>query len=158
MLKIPKNKENEDAFSYQNLVGRFSIGIKVPTAGGKERPAAIDYFRLCGANKNSSVSQSLIDLVNDCYGEKPKSLVIKFPFNDASKVINYCDSLELNGVQYARGDGEKVIYFAHKTKQLISKEFCAKATHKTIDESGKEIELKGTDAVLAHLKNSFRYD
>ncbi len=152
MLKIPKNKESEDAFNYLgSLVGRFSIGIKVPTTGGKERPAAIDYFRICGANKNSTISDSLKELVNECYGEKPKTLVIKFPSNDISKVINYCDSLELNGVQYAKGDGEKVIYFARKTKQVISKEFCEKATHKFTDENGKEIELKGTDAVLAKL-------
>lgn len=79
-------------------IGRLHIGLKTLNKYGKEIPASVDYF--IAAGKYSG-------LFHQALGEKPSTISIIFPDDDATKVCNeryeYRDN---SGALVARGDGE----------------------------------------------------
>lgn len=79
-------------------VGRLKIGRKQTSTSGKEYPTSVDYF--IPAGKYAS-------LFTEALGEKPSTIQVIFPSDDASKVCNeryeYRDD---KGALVARGDGQ----------------------------------------------------
>ena len=78
-------------------IGRLHIGMKQKNQNGKEYPVSVDYFIPAGKYAN---------LFTQAVGDKPQTIQIIFPDDDASKVCNeryeYRDD---KGALVARGDG-----------------------------------------------------
>lgn len=78
-------------------VGRLHIGMKTVNKFGKEIPTSVDYFIPAG---------KYAELFTRALGEKPQTITIIFPDDDAEKVCNeryvYRDD---KGALVARGDG-----------------------------------------------------
>lgn len=78
-------------------IGRLHIGMKQISKSGKEYPVSLDYFRPTGKYEG---------LFRQALGEKPQTIQIIFPTDDAEKVCNeqyqYRDD---KGALVARGDG-----------------------------------------------------
>lgn len=79
-------------------IGRLHIGMKTTNKYGKEIPTSVDYFIAAG---------KYAPLFTQAFGEKPNTITIIFPDDDAEKVCNeryeYRDE---KGALVARGDGE----------------------------------------------------
>ena len=78
-------------------IGRLHIGMKQVGQNGREYPTSIDWFRPTG---------KYAGLFTQALGEKPQTITIIFPSDDAGKVCNeryeYRDD---KGALVARGDG-----------------------------------------------------
>ena len=79
-------------------IGRLHIGKKQMGQNGKEYPVSVDYFIPSG---------KYAGLFTDALGEKPSTIQVIFPSDDAGKVCNerfeYRDNA---GALVARGDGQ----------------------------------------------------
>ena len=79
-------------------IGRLHIGMKQMGQNGREYPTSIDWFRPTG---------KYAGLFTQALGEKPQTITIIFPSDDASMVCNeryeYRDD---KGALVARGDGQ----------------------------------------------------
>ena len=79
-------------------IGRLHIGKKQIGQNGKEYPVSVDYFIPSG---------KYAGLFTDALGEKPSTIQVVFPSDDAAKVCNeryeYRDNA---GALVARGDGQ----------------------------------------------------
>lgn len=79
-------------------IGRLHIGKKQMGQNGKEYPVSVDYFIPSG---------KYAGLFTDALGEKPSTIQVVFPSDDAAKVCNeryeYRDNA---GALVARGDGQ----------------------------------------------------
>lgn len=79
-------------------IGRLHIGKKQMGQNGKEYPVSVDYFIPSG---------KYAGLFTDALGEKPATIQVVFPSDDAAKVCNeryeYRDNA---GALVARGDGQ----------------------------------------------------
>ncbi len=79
-------------------IGRLHIGMKQKSQNGKEYPVSLDYFRPTG---------KYAGLFKNAYGEKPSTIQIIFPSDNAELVCNeryeYRDD---KGALVARGDGK----------------------------------------------------
>lgn len=80
-------------------IGRLHIGMKQIGQNGREYPTSIDWFRPTG---------KYAGLFTQALGEKPQTITIIFPSDDAAQVCNeryeYRDD---KGALVARGDGTK---------------------------------------------------
>lgn len=78
-------------------IGRLHIGKKERSQSGKEYPVSVDYFIPSG---------KYAGMFTDALGDKPQTIQVIFPSDDAAKVCNeryeYRDSA---GALVARGDG-----------------------------------------------------
>ena len=79
-------------------IGRLHIGMKQMGQNGREYPTSIDWFRPTG---------KYAGLFTQALGEKPQTITVIFPSDDASMVCNeryeYRDD---KGALVARGDGQ----------------------------------------------------
>lgn len=79
-------------------IGRLHIGMKTTNKYGKEIPTSVDYFIAAG---------KYAPLFTQAFGEKPNTITIIFPDDDAEKVCNErYEYRNEKGELVARGDGE----------------------------------------------------
>lgn len=79
-------------------IGKIKIGKKAMNRNGKEYPTSVDYFIPTG---------KYAALFTQVYGEKPNTIQIVFPDDDAQKVCNeYYEYRNDKGELIAKGDGE----------------------------------------------------
>ena len=91
-------KENQRTLSQ---AGSISIGEKVATKSGKERPAAIDYFKCNSSNK------AYEDMFYAAYGDKPTTIKIIFMSNDINETCpNVLELRDVQGSYVGSGDGQ----------------------------------------------------
>lgn len=80
------------------IIGKIKVGIKEKSRNGTEYPKSVDYFVACG---------KYAALFNAAYGEKPQTIQIVFPDDNAENVCSeryeYRDD---KGALIASGDGE----------------------------------------------------
>lgn len=94
--RISKRKDVSAASSLPEI-GKIKIGEKKLSAGGKEYPAALDYFRPTGTFANEFTKT---------YGEKPKRLNIAFISDDLNEVCNQRFECWEAGKRWGYGDGD----------------------------------------------------
>lgn len=83
-------------------IGKLKIGIKKQSSGGKEYPAAIDYFRATGTFANEFHKK---------FGEKPRELKVVFLSNDVEEVCNQRYECWEGGKRCGWSDGETYTIF-----------------------------------------------
>lgn len=89
------------------IIGKIKIGKKAISKNGKEYPTSVDYFIPQG---------KYASLFTQAYGEKPNTIQIVFPSDDASLVCNeYYEYRDDSGALVAKGDGET--FFVWSTDQ-----------------------------------------
>jgi hypothetical protein len=88
------NREQDGGLSE---IGKIKIGIKKTSGGGKEYPAAIDYFKPTGQFANVFTQK---------FGEKPKELKIVFLSNNVEDVCNQRFECWEGGKRWGWSDGE----------------------------------------------------
>jgi hypothetical protein len=93
-IKVAKAQNNASSLPE---IGKIKTGIKAQTAGGKEYPKAIDYFRPTGNFANEFAK---------LYGDKPKSLHVAFISDDLAEVCNEQFESWEKGKRFGYGDGE----------------------------------------------------
>jgi hypothetical protein len=98
-IKVAKAQNNASTLPE---IGKIKTGIKAVSAGGKEYPKAIDYFRPTGNFANQFTA---------LYGEKPNSLQVAFISNDIKEVCNEQFESWDKGKRYGWGDGETFTVF-----------------------------------------------
>lgn len=92
-------------------IGKLHIGKKVLSSTGKEIPSSCDYFIPSG---------KYASLFTQVYGEKPNSLLVYFPSDDASLVCNECYVYRNEkGKKIAKGDGENFIVWSDKVQKYV---------------------------------------
>lgn len=94
-IKRPGAEESRLPFP---VVGKIKVGKKAISKNGKEYPVSTDYFLPNG---------KYAALFTKAYGEKPNTIQIVFPEDDARKVCNeYYEYRDTRGQLVATGDGE----------------------------------------------------
>jgi hypothetical protein len=91
-------------------IGKIKTGIKAMSAGGKEYPKAIDYFRPTGNFANQFTA---------LFGEKPQSLQVAFISDNISEVCNEQFESWDKGKRYGWGDGETFTVFEPSTGKYV---------------------------------------
>lgn len=96
--RIKRNGEEKPRLPIP-AIGSLHIGEKALSASGKEYPRSLDHFKASG---------KYATLFHDAYGEKPDTIQIVFPSNDASLCCNeYFELRDAQGKLVADGDGEE---------------------------------------------------
>lgn len=97
-------------------VGKIKIGMKAMSRYGKEYPMAVDYFIPTG---------KYAGLFTQAYGEKPQTIQIVFPDDDAQKVCcEYYEYRSDKGELIATGDGELFnVWDGKKYKPISAKDY-----------------------------------
>ncbi|MDD5394904.1 MAG: hypothetical protein PHE17_17950 [Thiothrix sp.] len=96
-------------------LGKIRLGEKRVTAGGKEYPAELDYFKLDPKTPSELENKRLIEEFQRLYGEKPKTIKIMLPLPDPRVFFPQFFKRYGGSVLKCKGDGE--------TATCISKEF-----------------------------------
>ena len=98
------------------IVGKIKIGEKLLSQNGKEYPVSRDYFIPTGPYAG---------LFLQAYGEKPQTIQVVFPTDDASKVcIEEYEYRDSAGKLVASGDGETFkVWSKDQYKTLTTEEF-----------------------------------
>lgn len=94
--RISQRKTNSAASTLPEI-GKLKIGEKATTAGGKEYPKALDYFRPTG---------NFAGAFTHAHGEKPTAVPICFISDNLSEVCNERYESWTNGKRHGWGDGE----------------------------------------------------
>ncbi len=82
-------------------LGKICIGEKTIGANGKERPSALDYFRV-------NADEQYAKLFTVAYGERPKKIPIVFVSDDKGQSCpNFMELRDSKGKRVAKGDGEQ---------------------------------------------------
>lgn len=82
-------------------LGKICIGEKVLTPNGKERPSALDYFRV-------NADDQYAKLFTAAYGERPTKIPIFFVSDDKGQSCpNFMELRDKAGKRVAKGDGEQ---------------------------------------------------
>lgn len=91
-----QSRKTESAASTLPEIGKIKIGEKAMSAGGKEYPKSLDYFRPTGnfANEFTNV-----------YGDKPTRLSVCFISDSLSEVCNERYESWVKGKRWGWGDG-----------------------------------------------------
>lgn len=88
------------------IIGTVKCGMKAMSKTGKEYPTSVDYFIPSG---------KYAPLFTKAYGEKPQTIQIVFPSDDASMVCNErYEYRSDDGKLIASGDGEKFLVWNGK--------------------------------------------
>lgn len=114
-------------------IGRLSIGIKVPTNNGGERPSSLDYFRL--RNADPKVEEAF----KEVYGDKPDRLLVSFFQSDAEKVCNQRYEIRVGRRKFAWGDGVNFVFWDSASKKMVQAE--ARSDEETVQVMNRIQEL-----------------
>lgn len=107
--RIKQERENRLAFP---KIGKISCGMKIVNSNGREMPKSLDYFVANGKYKS---------LFDEAYGEKPSTIQIVFPSDDATLVCNeFYEFRDNAGKLVAQGDGESFKVWSDKTKSYTN--------------------------------------
>lgn len=91
-----QSRKTESAASTLPEIGKIKIGEKAMSAGGKEYPKSLDYFRPTGNFANEFTSK---------YGDKPTRLSVCFISDSISEVCNERYESWVKGKRWGWGDG-----------------------------------------------------
>lgn len=116
------------------IVGRVSLGEKVPTSGGGDRPKSTGYFVI------KTQDPAWRAVVAACYGDKPTRLLVGFPVPDvefsSKNVLQFKDGSEI----VAETDNVTIVFRDKATQKMRPP---------TADELQKHGGLDGLKALLS---------